>query len=361
MNESAPRDYLLGRRADRRRRKARRRARVRPRAFALIAVILALYFVWRDGAQALARPRGTDGSATAAAPSAAAQPAEPATTGSPPASAAPAPSAPEGNVPRRGPLTDADLRALREKLLQRAAPAADHYGVYVIDLVSGRGAGFNENRFFPAASTVKLPLAMYVLEEAARGRVKLDERIAYTPADYEEGTGVLQGEVDEGVTFPVRDLVRLALSRSDNIAANMLFRRFGQARVAQYARRFGVELRLTPGDNQATARGMALLLQRLMDPARVTEKTRKFILEALADTDAAPRLGRDLPEGIAAPHKIGTLPGVVNDVGLVLVPGRPLAVAVLSEDVEEAAAVERIGRLGAEAFTWARGLPPAPR
>lgn len=350
MSEVAVRTYLIGARPGRRERRRRRRARLRPRFFLICALALAIYVIWGyiartgDGDP----PLSGDG-----APSVASAP-----PGSPGA-ANRGRSAPVTPVsPRANRLSDRELRALRAELAARLGTGAPHYGVFVIDLISGRGTGVNENRFFPAASTVKLPLAMYVLDQAARGKINLDEEIQYSPDDYEEGTGVLQGLVDEQPAFQVRELVRLSLSHSDNIATNMLLRRFGYAPVTDHARRLGVEMHFAPEVNELTARGLAELLQRLMEPHKVAEQTRRFILDALANTDAAPRLGRDVPEAVAVPHKIGTLPGVVNDVGLILVPGRPVAVAVLSEEVTESVALQRIADIGRSAFAWAQRLAP---
>lgn len=252
----------------------------------------------------------------------------------PSASVAVAPPAPAaGAAQRRAP----DLRPLQARLKEYLAEQEGTYGVYVIDIQSGRGTGVNADAVFPTASTFKLPLAMYILDEAAHGRVNLDEELAYTDADWEDGTGILQESVWEGAPYTIRELVQVAITESDNIATNMLLRRFGAESVFDYMKRLGgtvthYEDRVTG----TTPREMAGYLRSAMSSRGVGDRAlRQFLFDSLTHTRFSERVEAGVPSGVAVAHKIGTLPGVVNDVALVYAPQRQFIVSVFSSDVEE--------------------------
>ena len=274
----------------------------------------------------------------------------PAPTTKPPAPGTRTSRPPAPEKPNLAPLNQSITQLLGSDLL--------HYGVYVVDLRSGVATGVNENTRFPAASTVKLPLAMFVLEQAHRGELGLDEKIAYTDDDYEDGTGVLQG-TPPGTEFSTGDLVKLAITESDNIAANMLLRRFGRDAVAAYTRSLGGEAIPFDGDNLVTPKDMSFYLRRLMQVKYVSKETRDLLLDYLTHTGFNDRLPSGLPPTVRIAHKIGTLPGVVNDVGIVFAPQRTYIISVMSRDVSEDDATQMISAISRTVYQF-EVQPPNP-
>lgn len=255
----------------------------------------------------------------------------------PAALAAPAPS------PVARPV---DLQPLQQQLNDYLAEQAGTWGLYVTDLASGKSLGIDADHPFLAASTFKLPLAMYALHQVHTGAATLDEQLTYTESDYEDGSGVLQNGPFGG-SYSLKRVLELAIENSDNCAANMLLRRFPREQVWSYLRTLGITtVQGDSGANVITPHEMDQLLRDLgagndLDPAQ-----RDLLLSFLQNTDwQDERIGGNLPPGAHAAHKIGTLPGVVNDVGIVYLPGSTFLISAFSEDVTEEAGAAVIADL----------------
>jgi beta-lactamase class A len=272
------------------------------------------------------------------------------TTASELAAASAAPAV-ESLVPAGPPMTAivkaVDMTALRKQLQQYIDQQSGTYGIYVVDLNSGKGMGINGDLVFPAASTFKLPMALYILDQAAKGKADLDEPIAYLDSDYEEGTGTLQDTIQSGDQYPVRKLLELAITESDNIATQMLLRRFGQANVDDYMHKLGGKVtRFDPETWGTTPREMAMYMKDVQSNGVMKDpKLRAFLMGALEHTAFDDRTAAGVPDGVPVAHKIGTLDGVINDVALVLAPDHPFVISVYSMDVSEDVAPDVIAQM----------------
>jgi len=237
-----------------------------------------------------------------------------------------------------------DMSVLRRQLAQYLSRQEGTWGVYLIDLATGKGTGYNADKAFPAASTFKLPMAMYILDLAAQKKASLDEALTYTEADYEEGTGILQGSIGPDDEYTVRELIEFAITHSDNIATNMLLRRFGRANVFAYMNRLGGKVTLFDEETVGTTpREMATYMRLLQSKSGLGDsRLRQFLLKTLSQTEFADRAAAGVPEGVRVAHKIGTLPGVVNDVAMVFGPEHTFVIACYSMGVDEETAPDVI-------------------
>ncbi len=111
------------------------------------------------------------------------------------------------------------LREVRADLEQAGLSA----GILVRDLHTGRELGLDADRQLPLASVVKLPLAAAVLLQADQpGGTPLDHRVLVEPGARTSGpTGL--SRFRHRAEVAVEDLVWMALSVSDNAAADVLF------------------------------------------------------------------------------------------------------------------------------------------
>lgn len=117
------------------------------------------------------------------------------------------------------PSTEAALAAVEKKVGGRL-------GVCILDTASGRHVGQHLDERFAMCSTFKLPLAAMVLREADAGRLRLDERLAYTKADLVSNSPITGQHVAEG-GMTIVALAEAAQTTSDNLAANLLLTRLG--------------------------------------------------------------------------------------------------------------------------------------
>lgn len=212
------------------------------------------------------------------------------------------------------------------------------------------------------ASMIKMLLLLTALEQAEKGNILLDEPFElgesdkYAGGTRVAGTGILQF-AGAGGLYSLEDLLTLMVSRSDNVATNIVFDRIGTEKCAALARRLGLDssafnrkmydLESELPSNVSTAYELARMLTALQNREIAGDAlSRKGIGMMAAAVDKG-RIGRFAGARAVVANKVGTVSGVVGDMALLFFPERPpLALTVVVEnppDREEAAAF--IGRL----------------
>lgn len=224
---------------------------------------------------------------------------------------------------------------------------------------------------FPAASLITVPIALEVLCQIDEGYLAAGERIALRREDKVVGPGVL-GELADGLTPTVSDLLYLALSVSDYTAANMLIERVGLFSINKRLDKLGLEkTRLagklfiqetkngpldpedfgislaTPKDDRddgrgerspTTARELVKLFNAIHKKDDLPVGACDDLLDLLQKGQTASAIRRGLPEArfrdrtpAKLANKTGSIRGVVNDAGIVATDRGAYAVALLTK------------------------------
>jgi beta-lactamase class A len=113
--------------------------------------------------------------------------------------------------------------ALEEALRRHGGDMA----VYFENVETGFVFRHDADRVFFSASVPKAVYALYLFHLAEQGLVCLDSELTYTWADFMGGSGIIRYEYAVGATFTLRELLRLNVSESDNIATLILRRAHG--------------------------------------------------------------------------------------------------------------------------------------
>ena len=232
----------------------------------------------------------------------------------------------------------------------------------------------------PMQSVFKLPLALYALHLAEQGKFSLDQPIRFLPSDriLPETYSPLQDKYPNGdVDVPLRELLRLATSLSDNAAADTVLRvAGGPLEVDAYIKSLGVQgFHLEDGEhtlhravsaqyrNWFAPAGAVQLLRRLSDNSPLTAEHTHLLLGWMKDSPTgAHRMKAELPVGTIVMHKTGTsgvkdgVASATNDIGLITLPdGRRLALAVFVTDsrADEATREAVIARIAKAAYSAA--------
>lgn len=93
--------------------------------------------------------------------------------------------------------------------------------VYYMDIESGYEVFVNEGVHYPVASTIKIPYCVYIYDKLTSGEIDPETVLVYEQRHYFKGTGVIiKGEF--GQRFTVSELLKLAITESDNVAFEML-------------------------------------------------------------------------------------------------------------------------------------------
>jgi len=243
-----------------------------------------------------------------------------------PASAASSDAQLSESVANTGGMVDSN--ALSRELEAQAEENFGSYGIYVKVLETGEEVGYQEDKPFYAASCYKLFQVMYIYEGAAAGQFDLDRIITYQGCDYEGECGVIQN-MPMGTAFTTRELCRMAIVYSDNIAANMLRRTYGYQPYRDYATSIACPVTGRYGQNQTTAREMGIVLMRVLQFA-AADPLGEEVIGYLRDSIYKNRIPAGLPQGVEVGNKTGDYEGYMNDAAIVYLEDLTYVICFLS-------------------------------
>lgn len=199
----------------------------------------------------------------------------------------------------------------------------------------------------PAASVLKLSLALAVVAGQARGTIDLTESVPVADLPTTRYPHILAA-FDTDRRLSLAELVRLMLLTSDNGAASYLFERIGPQAVVQVLDRMGCsQTRLACGfsdhefgvagyANQTTAQDCI----RMLDHVHAHHQ-HDLIGAGLRNNLRNQRIPLLVDDDVPVLHKTGTLAGVVADIGLIYTSRQVFALAFLTEKQSSVAHTSR--------------------
>ncbi|MBL4935369.1 serine hydrolase [Clostridium sp. YIM B02515] len=221
--------------------------------------------------------------------------------------------------------------SVEEKVKQYLGNNISKVGIGYYDVETGKGFSINGDKYFTAASTVKVQMNMVLFDMIKEGKLNIDETIKYLQSDYEGGTGILQGE-DKSKPIALQKLSDYSIMYSDNIATNMIIRKIG---YAQMKNRFSekVEHQVPQNDNLVTPNeGLAFL--KMLYENKNNNIYYPRLIGIMKTTVFHDRLDKYVPQNIVA-HKVGDYGAFVNDVGIVY-SNKPYIIAVYTQGLPNA-------------------------
>jgi beta-lactamase class A len=238
-------------------------------------------------------------------------------------------------------------------------------GVAILDLTDQRAFYLNADAIYPTASTIKIAVLAELYRQHERGSgAKLGDLYTVNAKDGVGTEGILQS-MSAGVSrITNRDLALLMVSLSDNSATNVLIDRVGMDNVNSWLTQIGLErtrLRRHMLDvkaaqegreNTSTPRELVTMLRAIYD-GRVFGKSTTEEFFKMLSTQKSSYIPRHLPADLMIANKPGNLDAVRNDAGIIFVPGRPFAIAVMTTFADDGvAAEESIGRIAQAAWSY---------
>jgi len=238
--------------------------------------------------------------------------------------------------------TDAGL----SNILREAGLPGGVVGGYVRNLTTGAGAGLSADRRFPAASLSKLPVMVEVFKQQRLRRFSWDDQLSVSRDQWTDGSRVLQARVGESLR--IKELLRLMIVESDNIAANMLLDLVGVTNVNQTIDAMGLHNtrvidRLKETNLPSTTpEDMGRLLEIIATGRLVDAQTSEEAVRLLERNQAQTWLADGLPWWGKLAHKWGDLPNARHDAGTIYTPRNQTAPLVLTDKATRAAAPVQI-------------------
>ena len=313
--------------------------------------------------------------------------------------------------------TPAASAARLEASLQRIVGTfPGRIGVWVQHIESGVGAGVDADSPYGMASTYKVPILVEMMARVEAGDWTLDDPIELLPEDQHIGSGLISALIAPGMTLSLRNLATFMIILSDNSATDMLIDRLGAEAITARMRALGFdsirvdrttlelindfggyayepvaeatldeinafrranrpsrdeiaaaqEAFYTDLRDTTTARQMTELLVAIAEGRALTPESCEVIIDILRGTQTgANRLHGLLPPGTGLAHKTGTIGRIVNDVGIIALPGGlgrvAISVYTLADEQNSERSEAAIANLGRTAYDFFLFTAPSTR
>jgi beta-lactamase class A len=270
---------------------------------------------------------------------------------------------------------------LRDRILQIGEEAgADSVAVAVHDFEHHTSWRLNSERWFHAASTIKVPVLLGVFHAIEHGELELYSRVHVrnwflSTADgqpYRVGANRdANGEVHAAIgrTMTVEELATHMIVTSSNLATNLLVDLVGVPeiqRTLQELQLHGIELRRGVEDeaaweqglnNRITADGLCRALRLIEERTAISERACEQMLDILHQQRFRSGIPAGLPDDARVANKTGEMSTAAHDAGIVYLEGRaPYIVVILTEwqpDVTERR--QSIARISRVVYEYATG------
>ena len=303
------------------------------------------------------------------------------------------------------------LEAMLERIVDRFP---GRIGVWAHHIESGVEAGIDPDTPYGMASTYKVPILVEMMARVEAGTLGLDDAIELRPEDQHIGSGLLSELESPGMSMSLRNLATLMIILSDNSATDMLIDRLGADAITERMRSLGfdrirvdrttLELindhggyaydpvadatleeinafrrRTRPTSEEvaaardvfyadpsdtASARQMTKLLVMIAEGTALSPESCEVIIDILRSTQTgANRLRGLLPPGTSLAHKTGTIGRIVNDVGIIELPGGlgrvAISVFTLIDEPDSERSEGAIAELARTAYDFFVAVAPA--
>ena len=219
---------------------------------------------------------------------------------------------------------------------------------------------YNGDRYFHAASTMKLAVLLGVMREVERGDLALDApvhiRNRFTSIVNQEPFMLDLGRDADpdvyghlGKTLSVRELAFWMITKSSNLATNLHVDIVGIANIQQALDELDIDgVRILRGvedqaafnaglNNEVTANGLLKLLRIIADRRAYSAEASEEMLNIMLEQQYRSGIPAGLPKAARVAHKTGNISTVHHDAGIIFLEGRaPYVLVVLTQFPAEA-------------------------
>ena len=224
-----------------------------------------------------------------------------------------------------------------------------------------RGAEYflNADVALHPASTFKVHVMMEVFRQANEGLLSLDDRLpivnSFTSiADGSKYSLDVNDDAEQtlyprvGENESIRELTRLMIVRSSNLATNILIETIGTKGVNDFVHSLGIEAVLIRRgvedkaafrlgmNNSATARGLTQTMDMIARKKVVSQEASEEMIEILLGQEFNESIPALLPNSVKVAHKTGWTDDFYHDTGIVYPEGRePYVLSIMTKGFTE--------------------------
>lgn len=202
------------------------------------------------------------------------------------------------------------------------------YSFYFEDIDSGYTYSLNEKTAMPAASCIKIPIAMALFKQIENAVINLAQKYFISKQEMVEGAGIIH-EFDER-EYSLGELLSAMLIQSDNTATNIIIDVLGMEKINDIIRELKLKetaLKRKMMDFDARERGLdnftssfdlARCLKVLQQASYLSKEHSDFMINILRRSQNREKIPFYIPEREWSKigNKAGSLEGIENDAAL---------------------------------------------
>lgn len=236
------------------------------------------------------------------------------------------------------------IETLREKITTVIENKSATVGVAIQGSNSNDSMSINGHQHLPMQSVFKYHLALAVLHQVDKGKLRLNKKIVIRKKDiqaYSHLWSPLRKKYPNGARVSIAELLQYTVALSDNLGCDILFKLIGGTSVVQsFLHKIGIkdiaihhnEMVMQSEwekqyDNWTTAKAANQVLELFFENKNnlLSAQSHRFLLETLKGTKTGKKSIRGLlPQATIVAHKTGHsgknkdgLTGALNDIGIV--------------------------------------------
>lgn len=212
-----------------------------------------------------------------------------------------------------------------EALLRKEADKPKlHAGVYAYEPATGKYVDVDGHQSIAAASIIKLPILIALLQEMDKGTLKPSDKVYITKDLIGGGSGILQWR-SPGTQLTLGEATQLMIKISDNTATNIVVNALGG--MDNVNQRFvKMNLNITRmnnwlpdlgGTNRTSPYELTYLLSRVDQGELISKEGRNWAYQLMEHVKTKSLLPIGLMPGSTIAHKTGDIGSMVGDAGIV--------------------------------------------
>jgi beta-lactamase class A len=261
----------------------------------------------------------------------------------------------------------------------REEHALEDLGISFYDADTTLQWSYNADRYFHAASTMKMAVLLGVFRQIVRGELSLESQVHVRnrfTSIVNRGTFMLDLDRDAdpnvyghlGKTLTVRELAYQMITTSSNLATNLLVDVIGIETIQYALDELAIDgVKVLRGvedqaafeaglNNEVTANGLLKLLRLIADGKAYSKSASDEMLKIMLDQQYRSGIPAGLPKAAKVAHKTGNISTVHHDAGIVYLEGRkPYVLVILTQFSAEKGRSTAVADVSRDIFTTMAG------
>lgn len=254
---------------------------------------------------------------------------------------------------------DTTMEPLKEHIQDLVQGQKATYGIAFLDLTGNRHVFLNEQVEMHAASTMKVAVMLRLFEMIDEGTLSLEQPLevhnSFTSI-YDRSTFSVEDDSEKSLyrfmdqKVSLKRLIFLMITRSSNLATNILIERADPKNIQKMLHGLGIEhTRILRGvqdlkayeagmNNTSTAGDLALMLLACLQSETFSGESHRNMIDILRAQKFNDMIPAGLPEGhhCRIAHKTGSISTVQHDAAIVQLPdGRNYILVIFSRDFQD--------------------------